>query len=324
MAIRSRRGALRGTVRLLAATVSAAVLGAASGCAAAHPAPRPAAQATAATGAAQARAVRLSRADAVLTSDAAALRQNWAVFGAQQVLVQQCMAKLGYRYLITSAGPEPAAGVTTAEVAGSGSPPSYGVTAGASPSATPAQDLYVRSMTAAQQAAYVTALNGPRDQVAELELPSGASSSYGTGGCLSQARAHLYGSVRAALESAFVPQDVEQLFARSLSTDQPYQTAVTAWQRCMAASGQQAQTPAVLIDSLQAQAAEGVRASILTIRQKVAAGDDLACDARTGLRRTLARQQALFLEQQPQQTLSVLDQVWQARQSAAAQAAARS
>jgi hypothetical protein len=318
MAIRSRRGALRGTVRLLAATVSAAALAAASGCAS-HPAPRPAAAATIATAA----AARLSDADAVITSDSTTLRQSWVAFGAQQVLVQQCMAKSGYRYLITSAGPEPETGLTTADVAGSAASPSYGVTAGSAGSTTPAQDLYVRGLAPAQQARYMAALDGPTDQVAQLDLPGGASATYGTGGCLGQARTQLYGSVLAAMENAFVPQDVEQLFARSLSSDRPYQTAVGAWQRCMAGAGQKAQTPAILIDSLQSMASTGTNAATLAARQRADATADLACDARTGLRQTLAQQQAAFLAKQPEQTLVLLDQAWQAREQAATHAAAQ-
>jgi hypothetical protein len=316
MTFRSRRGALRGTVRLLAATVSAAALAAASGCAT-HPAPRSAPAPTASS-------AQLQDAAATLTSDSSTVRQSWALFGAQQVLVQQCMAKLGYRYLITSAGPEPEAGLTTPAVDGTARPPSYGVTADAVGSSTPAQDLYVRGLAPAQQARYVAALDGPATEVAAVVLPSGTSADYGTGGCLGQARAELYGSVQAAMVNATVPQDVQRLFEASLGSDRPYQTAVAAWQRCMAARGEQAQTPAALVSSLQSLAATGVSAKTLAARESADATADLACDARTGLRRTLAQQQAVFLAKQPERTLALLDQAWQARRQAAARAGAAS
>ncbi|WP_034091506.1 hypothetical protein [Streptacidiphilus albus] len=299
--------------RLLAATVSAAALAAASGCAT-HPAPRPAA--------APAPAQQLQDADAVITSDSTSMRQSWALFGAQQVLVQQCMARLGYHYLITSAGPEPAADVTTADVDGTASPPSYGVTPGSVAGATPAQDLYVRGLAPAQQARYLTALNGSADQRIALALPSGATVAFGTGGCLGQARDELYGSIQAAMESAAVPQDVQQLLEGFLGSDRSYQTAIGAWQRCMVASGQSARTPAALIGSIQSLASTGVSGKTLAARQSADARDDLVCDARSGLRRTLAQQQAAFLTKQPAATLVLLDRAWQAREQAAARAGA--
>lgn len=309
MANRSRRGAFRDTARLLAATVSAAALATVSGCAS-HPAPRPSATAAA--------AVRFQDADAVLTDDSTTMRQSWALFSEQQVLVQRCMVKLGYRYLLTSAGPEPAAGVTTAEVDGSGSPPGYGVTAGSAPDATPAQDRYVRGLAPAQQAKYLTAYDGPANRTVPLALPSGASATVGTGGCLGQARTELYGSVQAALASETVPQDVQQLFEHFLGSDHAYQSTIGAWQRCMAADGQHTQSPAALIGSLQALAAGGMAPRTLADRQRAAATADLACDARTGLRRTIAQQQAAFLAKQPARTLALLDQVWQTREQATA------
>ncbi|MFJ9908287.1 hypothetical protein ACIRVK_36405 [Streptomyces sp. NPDC101152] len=306
MAIRSRRGALRGTARLLAATVSAAVLATVSGCAT-HPAPRPHAEAAAA---------QLRDAAAVLTSDATTMRRSWELFGEQQVLVQRCMAQAGYHYLITSAGPEPAIGLTTADVKGAASPPSYGVTADAAGPSTPAQDLYVRGLAPAQQARYAGALDGPTDQAANMTLPSGTSVTYRTGGCLGKARATLYGSVRAALENASVPQDVEQLFERFLGPNRPYQTAVKTWQRCMAESRRKARTPADLIGSLQSLAASGVSGKTLTARESADATADLVCDARSGLRRTLAQQKTAFLAKQPVRTLALLDRVWKVREQA--------
>ncbi|MER5216171.1 hypothetical protein ABT063_37975 [Streptomyces sp. NPDC002838] len=305
---------VRETATVLSVIALAAVLICVAGCAA-GPASRPDPAAPSAR--------TLERAAAVLTNDATTLRQRWRLFNAQQLLDQRCMRKLGLRYLITSAGPEPPSGVTTADVLGSGSSPGYGVPLkkGGGVSGEPAQDQYVRSLPSAEQDRYVTALNGPADQAAPLTLPSGDKGSYATGGCTARTQAHLYGSVRAAFEDVLVPQDVNELFNSYLAHDRQYQTALGRWQRCMVTDGRKAQTPAALIQSLKAKAAQGMSPASLDRHQRAAATADRRCDAKSGLRATLAARREAFLRQQPQTTLSRLEGVWQLRQQALRRAA---
>jgi hypothetical protein len=298
---------------VLSVIALAAVLICVAGCAA-GPASRPDPAAPSAR--------TLERAAAVLTNDATAKRQRWRLFNAQQLLDQRCMRKLGLRYLITSAGPEPSAGVTTADVLGSGSSTNYGVSLkGGGGSGEPAQDQYVRSLPSAERDRYVTALNGPADQAAPLTLPSGDKGSYATGGCTARTQAHLYGSVRAAFEDVLVPQDVNMLFDAYLAHDRPYQAALGRWQRCMSRDGRKAQSPAALIQSLKARAAQGMSPASLDRDQRREATADRRCDAESGLRATLAAQREAFLQQQPQTTLSRLEGVWQLRQQALRRAA---
>ncbi|WP_370261151.1 hypothetical protein [Streptomyces sp. V4I8] len=305
----------RRTATVLCVTALAAVLICVAGCAA-GPASRPDPAAPSAR--------TLQRAAAVLTSDATTLRQRWRLFTAQQVLDRRCMRKLGLRYLIMSAGPEPLAGITTADVLGTGSPAGYGVvppeTGDASPD-TPAQDRYVRSLTAAERDRYVTALSGPADRVAPLTLPSGTKGSYATGGCTAQTRARLYGSVRAAFEDILVPQDVNALFADHLAHDRHHRAALDRWQRCMAGNGHPAQTPEALIQSLRGKADKGASPATLDREQRAAATADRRCDAKSGLRAALAARRAAFLRQQPEATLSRLEGVWRVRQQALRRAA---
>ncbi|KMS69991.1 hypothetical protein ACM01_32855 [Streptomyces viridochromogenes] len=265
----------------------------------------------------------LQRAAAVLTSDATALRRRWRLFNAQQALDQRCMRKLGLRYLITRAGPEPSAGITTADVLGTGSPAGYGVlpTAGEGPQDAPAQDRYVQSLPPAERARYVTALSGRPDQQAALTLPSGDKGAHATGGCSARTQERLYGSVRAAFEDILVPQDVNLLFAGYLAHDRHYKAALGRWQRCMAGQGHRAQSPTALIQSLQHQADRGTDAASLDREQRAAATADRRCDGESGLRATLAARRAAFLRQQPETTLSRLEGVWQLRQQALRRAA---
>lgn len=262
------------------------------------------------------------RAAAVLTVDAATLRQRWRLFNAQQLLDQRCMREMGLRYSITSAGPQPPSGVTTADVLGSSPSSGYGV----SPekggiSGEPAQDRYVRSLPSAERERYVTALNGPADQVASLTLPSGDKGSYATGGCTARTQAYLYGSVRAAFEDILVPQDVNGLFTGHLAHDRQYGTALGQWQRCMVTYGSKARTPAALIQSLKVEAARHTSPAALDRYQRAVATADRRCDARSGLRATLAARRAAFLRQQPRSVLARLEGVWRLRQQALQRAA---
>ncbi len=211
----------------------------------------------------------LAHASAVLVSDAASLRQRWRLFGAQQELDQRRMRGLGLRYVITSAGPEPSAGVITADVLGSGSSPGYGIAPGPGEGAAglPAEDRYVRSLSGAAQARYVVALDGPDDRTAPLTLPSGANGTYTTGGCVARARARLYGDVRSAMEDTLVPQDVDQQFDHALAGDHAYQGALGRWRSCMAEGGRKAKAPADLIRSLQAEAARSAPSALAPTRR---------------------------------------------------------
>ncbi|MEV5954378.1 hypothetical protein AB0M11_11485 [Streptomyces sp. NPDC051987] len=312
-----RRRARRAPTRLLPLLILAVTLV----CAAATACTGPSAAASA--GAATA-AREPSHAAAVLTEDAAGLRRRWQLFSALQILTQRCMRDRGLRYLVTSAGPLPPAGATTAETIGSRSAPGYGVSTalGRMNSGPTAQDRYVRSLSAAEQARYTTALDGPAGRTAPLTLPSGASGSYATDGCVARARAGLYGTVRAALEDTLVPQDVGHLLERYLTTDSSYQKALKRWQECMAGTGHAAQTPAALIQSLQAKAVQGASAPQLAREQRAAATADQRCDAQSGLRATAAARRDVFLRGQPARTRDRLETVWQHRQRALVRAAA--
>ncbi|MFK0105000.1 hypothetical protein [Streptomyces sp. NPDC091217] len=313
----SRRRAGRAPVRLLPLLILTVTLVCAAATACTGPG-------TAASAEAAPSARESGHAAAVLTHDATAQRQRWRLFGALQILTRRCMREHGLRYLITSAGPQPPAGATTAESIGSRSAPGYGVSTalGSLNSGGTAQDRYVRSLSTAAAARYTAVLDGPAGRTAPLTLPSGSSGTYATGGCTARARAGLYGTVRAALEDTLVPQDVDQLLERYLATAPSYQKALQRWRRCMADAGRTARTPAALIQSLQAEAVQGASAAKLAREQRAAATADQHCDDASGLRRAGATERAVFLGRQPAGTRTRLEEVWQHRQQALTRAAA--
>jgi hypothetical protein len=292
---------------MLAAATLPALLTTAGGCAS-QPAPR----------AGTPSAPVMTAASGAITSDATTMRQRWALFGAQQVLVQWCMQARDLTYLITSPGPEPSTAATTSDTLGHGSPPGYGVTtapSGANSSGT-AEDRYVRALTAAQAASYSVALDGRTDQVAPLTLPSGASGSYETSGCTATARTRLYGNVRDAFEDTLVPQDVNQMFALDLQHSQRYQAALDMWQRCMAASGWPTTSPDAVIASLQSLATRQTPAASLARTQQAEAAADGRCDARSKLRALRADTRTAFLRTQSPRTLALLAHLLRVHQQA--------
>ncbi|WP_377267541.1 hypothetical protein [Peterkaempfera sp. SMS 1(5)a] len=293
----------------MAATVLTAALAAVSGCAAA-PAPRPHATASLSP------ALRDSAASAVLTSDATTLRQHWQLKNAEQLLIQQCMLKRGLPYHTTGSGPEPEAGATTADTTGTASPPLYAITA--PPVSTvggmTAQDRYVHSLTSTAQAGYLAAYSGPDTRTETLALPSGAVVRYLIGGCEGQARAELYGSVRAAVSDSLVPQDVNQQFDTFLATNRPYQSALAAWRRCMAQSGWQATTPTNAIQASQSLAdTSGSRTDAVAKRQSSEVAADIRCDTASDLRGTRTEQRNTFVHHLPTRTRDWLAQTEQAK-----------
>ncbi len=265
---------------------------------------------------------RQAAAEAVLTTTASALRQEWYLFRAQQQRVAQCMHSHGLRYFVASAGPEPAAGTTTVWVAGRGRNASYDVTVAASRATTTRpEDQYVTQLPTAQRSRYTGVLGGSPDLLATLRLPSGLAVRYQTGGCVGGARAALFGSVRAAMQDALMPEDVDNKFYASLAGQQPYLSAVHAWQRCMAAAGWHFMTPQASIAAIQTLAtAKGTSPGELRAREAAVAGADVACDGRAHLRMRTTEALAAFVRTLPGPVLSQLRNVYLTRQQAAAAA----
>lgn len=236
----------------------------------------------------------------VIAQDAASLRWSWLVGRAEFRLVAACMARAGFAYAVPPADPEPGPGTITADALGTGGPPSYGVFP---PHGQPAS-------TDTDPPAYQRALDGPPTALASMTLPDGSTIGYETGGCTAAARASLFGSVRAYVASAYVPQVIRNGFEAYLGTDGPYTTALTTWRSCMAGRHWNFGAPAAAITSLRTA---GLDAASLDRRQAAVAGADRDCDARSGLRARRAAALARFTSRLSGRDLAQLDGIAAAR-----------
>lgn len=255
---------------------------------------------------------------AVLTLDANALHDRWLLFRAEQQLDQRCMRALDLTYLVTDPGPEPGPNVVTADDAGHAAPYTYGLAPAFS--GITAQDAYVAALPAPAQTAYAQALNGLPDDRAGLRLPSGASGSFGTKGCVGWARAQLYGEVRSALEDVLVPQDVRNTFLAKLGQDAGYRSALDEWRRCMAAKGIPAAAPSEAIDSIRSLAASGADPELLTQRQAAVADADVGCDARAHVRARATAARHAFLAQHNKELVRWLERIHDQRRASVSKA----
>jgi hypothetical protein len=292
-----------------------ACLATASGCSAHQAAPGgPRASATAA---------------ALLTSSVTSLRQGWDIGRAQQQLVARCMNDRGLRYYVSSLGPQPSAGTVTVAAVGKGRPHTYGVGLqpadgdgpGTGPGRRPGSDLpredaYVASLPKAARTRYAEAFGGST-LPGTLTLPGGMRIGYATAGCLGQARRDLFGSVRAAMEDTYVPEDLGHMFAAFLPHNQPYESALRGWQGCMAKAGWDAVSPQAAIQAVEALAGRpGTTAAALNRRQIAEASADVSCDAGSHLRARTQAALAAFLRGQPGGVIALLQRTYQARQRA--------
>jgi len=288
-----RAARARGAALVLAALVTMA------GCAVSRPS-RPAAD--------RAAPAAVTRAEAVLTISAATLRWDWYVSRAEQLLTGQCMRSHGFRYTLPAFGPEPSTRTVTAYALGRGYPATYGVTTQSLASGNPHDPGDTTRP-------YQVALEGPATLTARLALPGGGVV-YGTGGCIGFARQKLFGSVRAYVESSYLPQTVRSRFGAFLGTYHPYLGALRTWRSCMKAGGQRFMDPQAAIESVQSLAMGGMKEAGLARRETAAADTDTACDARSRLRASTSQALARFAHALPSSLLAQLSSIQSSRQAA--------
>ncbi len=297
---------------LLALMLAAA---AAAGCASPRT-PRPAAVQPQQT-AEHTRTRAIAAAVRLLTDNTATLHQKWEIDVAQQRFTDGCMHRLGYRYLAPMPGRPPTAAIVTADVAGRPAHASYEVPLHPGGLGTGPEDAYLRRLPGPRRARYSAALLGTRNQLAAMTIPGGGTVSYGTGGCLSAARRHLFGSLPAFVLDTYLPQLADLRFGSYLASYLPYTAALRGWRQCMAATGKHFTSPAAAQESVEALAARRMTtARELAAYQRATAGADAACGARSRLRRHRHDGLLAWLRTLPSTTLTQLKSVDLTRQHA--------
>jgi hypothetical protein len=251
----------------------------------------------------------VAAAEATLAINVPSLRWDWYISRAEQALTAQCMRSRGFQYTPPADGPEPSEQTITAYALGRGYPATYGVTQQSIASANPHDP-------GSSKPSYVSALEGPSAPTATLTLPGGGLVAYGTGGCLGLARQELLGSVRAYMESAYLPQMVRSEFSQFLSTYHPYLAALHGWQSCMRAEGRAFADPEAAIESVQALALGGMNPAGLARRQTAIADTDVACDARSHLRSSTGQALTTYVRSLPAGILAQLSGIQSSREAA--------
>jgi hypothetical protein len=208
--------------------------------------------------------------------------------------------------------------MVTDDAAGPRRPATYGVppdTAGGP--GRDREDAYIRRLPGPQRARYNAALLGAADAQAEMSLPGGGTITYGTGGCLGDARRQLFGSVLAFVRDAYIPQVIKLQFGSYLTRYRPYTSALRRWQQCMASAGRRYASPESAMGAIEALAsAKGTTAPALEAAQRAVAGADATCDGRSGLR--LRRHDGLivYVHMLPGRTLAGLRAIYLTRREA--------
>jgi hypothetical protein len=242
----------------------------------------------------------LAPARSVLSSDASSLREKWYRNQAEQQLIEQCMARFGFVYTIPDQGPAPGLNTITDFALGSGSPATYGVTPESFTDSPP-------SDPGSGQPRYALALDGPASAEGTVTFAGGGTVSYETGGCQANARKQLYGSVELDMASVYLPQIQGNAFSGFLSRDQPYLSALYAWQACMRTNKLPATNPDAAANSLLRPGDSS--AADLTRRQTALADADAACDGKSHLRQRTNQALEKFVGSLSPQILTQLDAV---------------
>lgn len=270
------------------------------GCGTSHP-PLPAEPLTTnMAAAAPVRATAEQRARSLIAANVQSLQWSWTLGRAELRLTSQCMQQLGFVYEDPRPAPEPGAQTSTADAVGSGDALTYGVLPSTAEPRNSGDD----------QPAYAYALDGPTTSMASMTLPDGSTVGYETGGCTSSARVTLFGSVRAYVASAYLPQVVRRQFEAFLTTDAILASALRDWHECMKSQHRDFASPDAAIGWLNATP---LSAASLNQQQTAIANADRVCDARSQLRAHRADALARFVHALPADLLAQLTAVYDDR-----------
>jgi hypothetical protein len=225
---------------------------------------------------------------------------------AEQILDQRCMRARGFQYLIgtppSSSGgdfpeqsyiPGVGAARTEALAVAQRRQTGYHLFTGYAPRSSgsiPPNDLYVRSLSPAEQARYSRALFGPPTQMKTLHTPTGGTYTYPTGGCVAQGQRRLYGSPDAAQNVLVMPGYLLSKLGDETVVDPAVVAKNDDWSRCVSkATGQSFKTPKDIIERLQREyTAQGPSQEVRS-REIAYAVADTRCQFRTGLAATYAK-----------------------------------
>lgn len=212
-----------------------------------------------------------------------------ALHAAEEQRVAECMRRRGFAY-----APEPLAQgdhrpdaspyglLTTAQAANDG----FGVLS----AALNAQPLPDHNAAADGDASWRQALLGTDSHRVTVNLPAGQQFFYNSDSCVSDAESSLYGPDYYRLFNTFQVLDNEVI--GKVQADPRYLTALSRWQACMKAAGENAATltdpPTSIDQGIQQAAADSTRLHQLAGRELTLARTDADCQQQIGLAHVVA------------------------------------
>jgi hypothetical protein len=169
---------------------------------------------------------------------------------AEQLLVQACMRRAGFRYWVLQPPAPPPAAHGEPYVLGDLSwarRHGYGTDLTRQQQHQAAKDpnrRYFASLPKARQQAALVALNGPSPQGLQVILPSGIRVQHSDRGCVSLAQQQLYGDLAAWFQTAKLAESLPGERYGLVLQDPAFRAALTAWASCMHQRGHQVNSPA--------------------------------------------------------------------------------
>lgn len=185
--------------------------------------------------------------------DAAAADEDLLAW-AEQTLAGRCMAERGFRVWVrwrpATATEAPRHRYGNDDVAWA-TANGFGIGAQRFAPATEAPEpnrAYLLKLPEQRRAAYDTAYHGDPKQTVAASLPSGAVVRISRGGCLSTARAELFGDLAAWLRLDTAWRNLDAEVVPAVTAMPEYVSALARWRTCMRAAGHDAADPGALRD----------------------------------------------------------------------------
>jgi hypothetical protein len=200
----------------------------------------------------------------LLTRSGTYQRNQNALNVAESLLVQACMKAAGLEYPIDRGAVTSASYMEREIRMAERSKHGYGLsepkaeTAGQSGGAS-ASDRYVKSLSPADQWAYLRVLFGPDSARRAIEVPGGGQIDVPGTGCVAESRIRLYSDVLNEARVQYVPQAINVELAKQAQAASAYRTALKRWSNCMAGRGYAYPTPEAAAADLKDRFGSGAK-----------------------------------------------------------------
>jgi hypothetical protein len=184
------------------------------------------------------------RAAALVTRTGTYYSDEHALDAAESRLTHVCMATRGFDHPASAVSGPPSKDEEWRPDLAERQRIGYGLGVAGSDQSPESTDLYVQSLSQAEQEGYARALFGEPSDRSLIDLRNGKRLSFPTRGCLAGSRAQIYGDVVQAARAFFVPQDYVLALDGQVRQDADYRNVSLRWGVCMNRLGHSYPSPA--------------------------------------------------------------------------------